>query len=737
MFCLNCGAKLEDDAVFCYNCGVRLEEKTEMIDEQSPLPEEQNPVSDENTAGKETLEEGTAADEAVISEPVAGASVTEEPETAASAIEEPVAEQVKEKEAPLANAPNIIFCFNCGAQNTSKDRFCSACGTPLNNTAKNDRVQTAGSGVGTNVPKKRATKKPWKILAIAVVVIGAILLFTSSFNKKEDSILYIKDDSLMSVAVGKSKTKEMLSDFESDEGQAYAVCLSEDGKYLFYPDDMDTYGDSYELRYIRTDKKNADDEKIASDVDRYSVLKNNRVVYLTSSDALYIHDLKDKEKVDADVSTFWISEDEKQILWLCDDGDMYIQDINLKKEAEKVSSNVSNVVDVSPNFDYVIYSKDEDLYVLKNGKDAEKICSDYESAYAEAYDDGYEIYYVETEEDTAGVLADYVVDDMEKTDKAISKPDISDYETEIEKPSFWGNTITTEVDDAYYDLMDQYDAKVERDNIREYLSSTEMSVTNVAIFYLTDKIEKTKIAEGIIDTSYMHRNVEGNQSFLTYLYCPEDIEKVKLSDLYESSDYYYLEEDITKQLKDNQYVMLLVDGKTYETGLSADNFSTYRINPDKNCIYYVDSEDDCTLYIESYGKNAGEREKIDDEVSEIMDFNNGKVYYLKDANDNGEGDLYCNGERIAYDVYRCIVDSNDNDLLVATDYSDKHNSFTLCKFKGGKMKKIADDIYAQDSIENEDGTWYFLQDYRETGDLVYYNGRNIKVIDTDVSQIIW
>ena len=67
------------------------------------------------------------------------------------------------------------------------------------------------------------------------------------------------------------------------------------------------------------------------------------------------------------------------------------------------------------------------------------------------------------------------------------------YETEIQKPSFWGTITSTEVDDAYYDLLDQYNAKVERDEIREYLSNTEMSVTNATIYYLTEKAEKTII----------------------------------------------------------------------------------------------------------------------------------------------------------------------------------------------------------------------------------------------------
>ena len=746
MFCLNCGAKLEDDAVFCYNCGVRIEEKTEMIDNQSPVSVDSDPVFAEQAISEKPMEtepvvEEPTADKPVAEEPTAVEPVVEEPIAEKPAAAEPIAEEpAKPISTPPLDGPDIIFCFNCGAQNTSNNRFCRACGGPLKKDAKSDSIWTTGPAVNTSTPKKKTTVEiPWKILAIAggaAVVVVAILLFAFSL-KKDEKFMYVKDDSLMSVAVGKSKTKEMLSDFECEEDQAYHVTLSEDGKYLFYPDDFDEYGDSFELRYIRTDKKNADDEKIASDVESYFLLKNNRVTYMTNSDALYIHNLKEKEKVDSDVKTYRVSEDEKQILWLCDDGDMYIQDINLKKEAEKIASDVSYLDDVSPNFNYVIYAKDEDLYVYKNGKDAKKVCSDYDCCYTKADNDGYEIYYVETEEDTAGVLADFVVDDLEKTDKAISQPNIHDYETEIQKPSFWGTITSTEVDDAYYDLLDQYNAKVERDEIREYLSNTEMSVTNATIYYLTDKTEKTKIAEGIIDTGNMAVNYSADKIFLTYSYCQDDIEKVKLSDLYEKSDYYYLEENIMNQLEDNQQVMLLLDGKAKETGLSSDNLYYYGIGQDNDCIYYIDSEDDDTLYCESYGKNAGTREKIDDEVSIIFEYNKGKVYYIKDMNDDGEGDLYCDGEKIASDVYAYWSWLSDNELLVGVDYSDKHNSVTMCKVKGGKMTKIADDIYCGDGRMIGDGTMYLLQDYRKSGDLVYYNGRNVKVIDNDVSYLLW
>ena len=754
MFCLNCGAKLEDDAVFCYNCGVRIEEKTEMIDNQSPVSVDSDPVFAAQPISEKPMETEPVVEEPTAVEPKAEEPVVEEPTAVEPKAEEPVAEepivvaepikvkQMDEKsiKTPSMDGPNIIFCFNCGAQNTSNNRFCRACGGPLKKDAKSDSIRTTGPAVNTSTPKKKTTVEiPWKILAIAggaAVVVVAILLFAFSF-KKDEKFMYVKDDSLMSVAVGKSKTKEMLSDFECEEDQAYHVTLSEDGKYLFYPDDFDEYGDSFELRYIRTDKKNADDEKIASDVESYFLLKNNRVTYMTNSDALYIHNLKEKEKVDSDVKTYRVSEDEKQILWLCDDGDMYIQDINLKKEAEKIASDVSYLDDVSPNFNYVIYAKDEDLYVYKKGKDAKKVCSDYDCCYTNADNDGYEIYYVETEEDTAGVLADFVVDDLEKTDKAISEPNIHDYETEIQKPSFWGTITSTEVDDAYYDLLDQYNAKVERDEIREYLSNTEMSVTNATIYYLTDKTEKTKIAEGIIDTSNMAVNYSADKIFLTYSYCQNDIEKVKLSDLYENSDYYYLEENIVNQLEDNQQVMLLLDGKVNETELSTDNFYSYILDQEKECIYYIDSEDDDTLYKEFYGKKAGEREKIDDEVSVIFVYNKGKIYYIKDMNDDGEGDLYCDGEKIASDVYAYWSWPNDNEVLVGIDYSDKHNSVTMCKVKDGKMTEIADDIYCGDGRMNEDGTMYLLQDYRTSGDLVYYNGRNVKVIDNDVSYLLW
>ena len=233
-----------------------------------------------------------------------------------------------------------MYCNNCGKLLEEGRNFCPECGKPVN------------TGNVIENKKEKVSKKTGKkvliglIVVVAVAVVAALGIFfigRITRGSSKNLLIYLKDNEL--AYYDKKDSVVFSDDVYEDRDEMYGpyneendnlVNVTKDGKYVLYPQNL-TWG-NFDLYYRKVNDAKSTENKVASDVSYYTLLQNNKVVYLESSDSrkMYITDLKDKEKIASDVYWFKVSDDEKYVLWQTDDEDkLYVCDLALKRSEER------------------------------------------------------------------------------------------------------------------------------------------------------------------------------------------------------------------------------------------------------------------------------------------------------------------------------------------------------------------------------------------------------------------
>lgn len=707
MKCKNCKAEFDDEALFCPECGVQVEmsldKKTTDLNLES-TPEEQTDIP-------------------------------------------------------------ALFCPNCGSKLEEGDEFCENCGHGLKETVSTFTEQ-----------KKKNLRLPLVIGgAVALLAVGLVAIPKAIGGGNRSGIVqevfYVKDGGLHGASLKSAKKKPveyteqfvdsdsmgdgfMGSDFIGAVGLVSAPYgipfVSKDGKYHFIVEDWsDTYTYTYTLY---SQKGSGDSVKVDSNVQHpYHVTDDNQVVY-RKNDNLYVSDLKEKTKIASDVQSFLVDKDGKNVLWYVrsdnDDNsyDIYYQDLSMKKDKKKLISN-SNVVAVSSDLNILLAQKEESLYLINNQGEGEKLAANVEAVRGVDLNKG-TFFYTDSTKKTVSAM-DFVNDDMAAADAQITEPVKANYKkTEVVGLGVRARERTT-VDDSYYEDLDLYNQKVDRDDLRRELTGMEVETPYEDLYYYSDG-EAQLVTQMAADIdmwanrySITDSEKELNKDFTSYLIYKRANDslknKVKLSEISDADAFEGMFRAVSKT---DVEACLFTGGKETELDLDIAEYLEYTTVDVKNnqlyCIQATSDENDGTgelISISLGGDNVGKVENRDSDVNRIELVSDGNIYYMKDVNDRGVGDLYCNGQRVVTDVggytTRAVTDSSA--IVCITDPSRESGEGSLMYLKGEKMEKIADDVSYYHAF-GEDRV-VVMTDYnpkRDKGELKYYNGKDLRTLDSDV-----
>ena len=613
--------------------------------------------------------------------------------------------------------------------------------------------------------------------AAAVCAAVALLLILNPFGgrARNSSLLYFKDKELNFTFLPRvnpiTVTDKLFADndiYMSEMVVQYnygTILTSNDGRYIFYPDNLkndDTC--TYYCRDLSRDNSK-EDTAVKIDSDIYltdpKVLSDDgrKFFYLKGSDRrFYCYDMRDKIKIDNDVEYFYINAAGDYTVYIKTDGTIYEMDLKNGNQKNKIDSDAS-IVRVINDANRVYYLKEGTLYLKDRDKDKEKISSDIYTVYSII--DGKGVYYTKYESNTYSLM-DYVLDDLYAFDSKLTEPyypDYSDYMVEVWVESYWGSTWNEELEewgywdrsvdwdaydaavDQYYEDLEAYNEKLDRDWMREQLIENEVTQDNISLYYY-DGEKETMITENI---AYLN---EWSDLCTAVVYTKYDIqdkevEKFKLSELYSVDDVWNLAYSF---LYSSESVHMAFEGE--EISFTETKASSFYFSPKGDALYFLedyslDNGYGTLMKMEIKDGKVQSPVKVEDDVSDFR-FGNGPesdlLFCFKDEK-YGSGDVYVDGKIIATDVYTESLYNyaGSQTIVYLGDYDTDKEKGTLYILRAGKPEKIAEDVSG--FVTDGENSIVYIVDYnakKQKGDAYLYNGSSKPVlIDTGVSALIW
>ncbi len=503
--------------------------------------------------------------------------------------------------------------------------------------------------------------------------------------------------------------------------------------------------------YIKNVNDKLESTKIGVDVNYFKFLNNNEIVYQDINNNLYITSTKNKKEIDIDVNNIvynkkdiliynkgtelylynikteeknailkdydpskkiYVSDDLKQILYISDDANLKIYNLQSKETTIK-SNNAYDIIDYSKDFSEITYSK---LGEMKKYYDL--IINDDSASNQKAK---YECHFYDLDYDYAN---DEEPHNSDTKNNIYYLYETIDYYIYYDEQGQW-HWSTVDIVNACNGMDPSQRTK---DEIRQNEAETQL----YSIYSLKND-ENKEIANDVFEIiSSKDNNV---------VYTKLDLNnnnKVNLSLLYSIEDYI----DAIYNIKPNLYFT----NKDKSNELLTESFNNdykdnIKINNNK-IYYYVENNSNLNLY--EYDFTNSNKEKIADNGfiidTNILGFD---ILYLNNYNsDTSKGDLIGrkngNTKDIDIDIYPKL-DSNNNYLYYYKDFDSKNKSgnYIINNIKKNKKESINDISIA---LRDKNNKYYLFKDYSATSNtysLFRYQKGNQKPIEYNVTEFVY
>lgn len=529
-------------------------------------------------------------------------------------------------------------CGKCGGEVSEGAKFCRHCGEVMGE--KKVEAQVVGETAVTvepvsapveqltppPTPKKGLSKKNQKIimgvaaLVVVIIAISQLVSMPKASSGNNLDLVFFKNYDSDIYAKSSGKKEYILKDTDIDQ-----ILVSKDGKKIYYLDEDENL-------YLQEGKKAP--EKISSDVSWAMIsASGNTVAFMKDQDgyygngSLYVKSGKSSpEKAsseDCAPSTVSISENGKYVAFTEVEGDFYdedgIRNYLYPVGGEKIKGGKQISLGVDNKGTILAYNSNEDLYIMKKGKDPDKITSEVESVIANK--DFSKLLVL----DQSGNL--YACNGNEKERVESDVDDFYNIKGLVRyHGGMFGQTDTDKLDIAYSKngrIYIKFDGKESERITNDYLSNIRISEDFKDVVYINDgglylkrfNNGKIKVDEKI-DTRVMGVEMDLTGSYIAYK---------------KDGDLYYLpkgkKEGIKVDTKDEvREIAIKKDGSIYYETRDGDLFLTKGKSTGKRIIkdvsewhitdkaaYILDYDD--TLF-EVVGK--AKPKKINNDVKELI-----------------------------------------------------------------------------------------------------------------------